>query len=121
MKYLVTLTNPQRKAYVAYDYLELIIKSLDKQFFKIKDYCLERHGKYKQLHAHMIVSTNKYFRYKDHVYDVKGFVMHFKPITTDIKTVSQYLHKHCKHHCLERLIHTYLSNYYNNHYGFSNL
>lgn len=116
--YLVTLRRHQVKDYVDYEHLDNIINGLDKQFFDIKDYCLERHGKYKQLHAHLIVKVNKGFRYKRHVKAVKGYIMHFKAITTSLRNVSAYIHKHCKNHSHEQLEQTRYCNYYSHHYGF---
>ncbi len=118
MYYLVTLNKNQVLDYVDYKYLDQIVKSLDKPFFSIKDYCLEYHGKYKQLHAHMIVKVDKHFRYKPYVKAVTDFNMHFKRITTPIIQVSNYIHKHCSHHGAERLQQIQFINYYRNHYGF---
>lgn len=116
--YLVTLTKTNKKTYVSYEYLQSIIKGLDKQSFNVIDYCLEAHGKYKQLHAHLLVRTNKHFRYKKHIRDVQGFIMHYKLVTTDHKRIHDYIHKHCNHHNEEQLQHTYYTNYYRYHYGF---
>lgn len=118
MYYLVTLAKHRVKEYVDYYYLESIIKSLDKQCFNIIDYCLERHGTYKQLHAHFIVQVNKHFRYKSHVNMVSGFIMQFEPILTPLNRPRQYIHKHCQGHSEEYIIDTHLSNYFNNHYAF---
>lgn len=116
--YLVTLARHQVKDYVSYEHLDKIIKTLNKPFFNIIDYCCECHGRYKQLHAHMIVKVNKSFKYKHYVKTVTGFIMHFKQITTPLINVKQYIHKHCKGHSPEQLQQTYYTNYYRNHYGF---
>ncbi len=118
MYYLVTLARHRVHDYVDYDYLDSIVKVLDKQFFNIIDYCLEYHGRYKQLHAHMIVKVNEHFRYKPYVTAVKGFQMHFKLLRTHMLHVKDYIHKHCKHHSAEQLDQIRYTNYYRNHYGF---
>ncbi len=116
--WLVTLRKHRVKEYVDYDILEGIVKSLDKHFFNIVDYCLERHGRYKQLHAHMIVRTNDKFTYKAHVNDVHGYILHFKAINDNLLNASRYIHKHCNNHCDEMLQQIQLTNYYAYHYGF---
>lgn len=116
--YLVTLAKHQVLDYVDYDYLTNIINTLNKPFFNIIDYCLEYHGTYKQLHAHMIVQVNKCFRYKVYVKAVEGFIMHFKLIKPPIKHVKEYIHKHCEGHSPERLQQIKYINYYKSHYGF---
>jgi len=116
--FLVTLRKHQVKDYVDYQYLNAIVKVLDKHFFNIVDYCLEFHGRYKQLHAHMIVRVSKNFYYGQHVRDVKGFIMHFKAIDNDLLKVSRYLHKHCCGHSDEMLEQIKYTNYYRYHYGF---
>lgn len=116
--WLVTLRKHNVKDYVDYEYLNAIVQVLDKHFFDIKDYCLERHGKYKQLHAHMIVKTSTKFQYRQHVNAVNGFIMHFKPIDSNLLNASRYIHKHCNGHCDEMLEQTKYTNYYAYHHGF---
>lgn len=113
--YLVTLARHQVKDFVDHDYLKDIIRNLDKQHFDIKHYALERHGKYKQLHAHMLVKVNKYFKYQSYVKAVDGFIMHFRKITKSLKNVIKYIYKHIHPHDPN---HVRLANYFNNHYLF---
>lgn len=116
--WLVTLRKHRVNEYVDYDTLDSIVKSLDKYFFNIVDYCLESHGKYKQLHAHMIVKTATSFRYNVHVNDVKDYILHFKQIDNNLLNASRYIHKHCKNHSPVMLDQIKYTNYYKYHYSF---
>ncbi len=117
--YLVTLNRNQKKDYVSFERLQVMMQIFSKHFFDVKDYCLESHGFYKQLHAHFIIKVPFNFRYKRYCRQGK-YNLHFQEITVSLERACAYLHKHCRHHCPEQIEQTKQCNYYKYHYGFSN-
>ncbi len=81
----------------------------------LKDYGIEYHGRYKQLHAHAIVKTIPSFMYGRHT-KINGFRCQWQEITTNLPKVCEYIHKHNPD--MEYVYQTEYTNYYHYHYGF---
>lgn len=119
--YLVTIRKSQVKDYVSFEKLTAIVEILVRHFgdeFIIRDYCHEAHGRYKQLHTHMLVETKPGFRYSKYTKILPGFIIHFRRWLSWPWDAVQYIHKHCCNHCPAQIEQTRQCNYYRYHYAF---
>lgn len=114
LPYLITICKHQVKDYVTNDELREVKLALMKELESFQYYCIERHGKYKQLHAHGLMVLDRSIKYGLYT-RYNGFRIHFKQITSFYNTI-KYIFKH-KNPYFDPMdiIH---SNYYAYHYGF---
>ncbi len=115
--YMVTIRKHCVKEYVPWEELDGFVQILAMHLFKIRDYCFESHGMYKQLHCHMLIEVDsRVFRYKRHTkfFSKLGYFMHFQ-VWNNPLTAKKYIHKHCKYHSIEQLDQIYHCNYYKYH------
>ena len=117
-KYLITVCKPQKKEYVSTSELKQVLAHLHYNGIECIYGKWERHGMYKQLHYHGIVtipSSTIYSKYTR----VLGFRVHFSRIkkNTDM-IVMKYIDKH--YNPIDNTQHdTYLANYFKHHFLFS--
>ncbi len=114
-EYFLTIRKHQVLDYVSVEDLLSILQCLaNKLYFNIIDLTYEIDHKYGQLHAHLILETNKNVYYKKHS-SINGFRLYWLP-AKGRKNILSYMHKDSiNKYQQEQIIAT---NYYRHHYGF---
>ncbi len=94
MYYLVTIHKSQKLAHVETLALSNVISILHQHFVDVEEFAMEFHGKYNQLHAHLLIKVGKYFRYQN-ITKIGQFQLHYRLIrdNTTIPAVTSYIHK----------------------------
>ncbi len=121
--YMVTIRKSQVKDYVDFE----VIGSIISKFLGVYPDCdlitygLESHGKYMQLHAHLIVMMGKRIDYRK-FNKCNGFIIHYRLLDVrgpgDMERICWYVHKNDWDSDVMR-DQILCLNYYRYHYGFS--
>ncbi len=113
--YLITICKHQVKDYVSPEELNEVISALASEGIVVQYGCIERHGKYKQLHYHGVVNLPKTMRYGLYTqYD--DFRIHYQWIQSHIVT-KRYIFKHYSPYTHTEQD-TVMANYFAYHYAF---
>ncbi len=114
-EYFLTIRKHQVKDYVSEEDLQCILKCLgDRLQFIVIDLIYEIDSKYDQLHAHLVIETNRSVYYKNHS-SINGFRIYWLP-ANGRKRIINYMHKDSSNKYEQEQI--ILSNHYRHHYGF---
>lgn len=123
--YLLTIRKHRVLEFCSTGELVAVLDSLRNYDIDTRTYCLESHGKYKQLHCHALVHTTQRFinfKWLNEQYKEHGLILHLEKVknrTDDIRRVEGYIHKHCDNHSTEQIQQTHWCNWYKYHYGFN--
>ncbi len=101
-KSLKTTITTEEEILSVLDYLSHYVNIIHKE--------LEAHGLYKQLHAHAMVETSKYFKYSKFT-KFGGYQIHWKKIKQNPTNVIEYINKNRNKHCSALQI--YKTHYFN--------
>lgn len=113
--YLITIRKHQTKDYVSMAELEEVKGGLSNTVGTLEYYAVERHGRYKQLHAHGIILLPRTTRYGLYT-KYNNFRIHYQRIESYIGAI-KYIFKHYNKYSHTQLD-TELSNYFAYHYAF---
>ncbi len=117
-EYLLTIRAHQVLRYVTPNELtETLQEVVEDLPLELVDYAFERHGRYRQLHAHAVVIPTAPFLYRGHT-SRRGLRIHWLKVTnpTAFRRIRRYVRKSVRDKYVQEEIN--LANYYAHHYGF---
>ncbi len=92
--YMLTITKHQKKDHVTPEELDEVVVKLQNSIdnFIVYEDAYENSGKYKQLHMHLIVSTDEAFRFSPRWTSLDGFQLKWKRVY-DMRKAINYIYK----------------------------